>query len=679
MRTSILCASAWLALAACSVPDKQPIAGDAGGGSDASSGTPSQLAVPDTKIDAAPPQFSNERTPTFEFSSDPAGATFECRVDNQPAAPCTSPFTRNLGDGSHTFSVRAVNAGGQADDTPAEVVWTIDTVPPDTRITQNPPARDNSVSAVFKFTSTEQGSSFDCSLDNAGFVACKSGDSFGPIGDGTHSLAVRARDRAGNVDVAPAVYAWTVDTSTPDTQIVAGPSGPTGLNTATFSFTSPDAGAGATFACSLDGVAFAACTSPVTLSGLGEGAHTFAVRVRDAVGNVDPTPATQGWTVDLTPPTTAITAGPTGLVAHTSFNVTFVANEDDATFACSLDGAPFAACTSPAALTMLGQGAHAFTVRATDAAGHVEKTPPTLNFTVDTAPPDVTFTSGPDEGATSGPRVTFGIAASDGTLQCHFDNDAFAPCASPIAANLPAGPHTLTVQATDAAGNVEPKTRSWTVACAAPDAAGAAGLLHLDGAGQVLANAVPGGQPASLGDTPGPDATGEPTTTPGRFGAALAFLASDGDRVAWPAQLGASPEWTVELWTRPSATAGTHELIGVAGQLSLRAVVTGTQAKLSLIASDAGGPNVVTSSNAVAAGQWHHVIASYKAPSLRLWLDGVRTQADGVTLTTPVALDALTLGGGASLPYDGALDEVWLAQTAITGDEAALTRYCPAP
>jgi hypothetical protein len=676
----IVCASAVLAvLAACSVPDKQAVTADAGAG-DAGTGTPITTGVPETTIDAAPTPFSNERTPTFQFSSDQSGATFECRVDAEAVQACTSPYTRDLGDGSHTFSVRAVNAAGQSDDSPAEVVWTIDTVPPDTRITQNPPARDNSVNAVFKFTSTEAGSSFDCSLDNAGFVACKSGDSFGPIGDGAHSFTVRARDRAGNVDGAPAGYLWQVDTSTPDTQIVNGPSGPTGLSTATFSFVSPDAGAGATFACSLDSVAFAACTSPVTLSGLGEGAHTFAVRVRDAVGNVDPTPATQSWTVDLTPPTTTITDGPSGLVAHTSFNVTFSANEDDVTFGCALDGAPFAACTSPAALTMVAQGAHTYVVRATDAAGHVNTKDASISFTVDTAPPDVTFTSGPDDGATSGPRVAFGITTSDGTLQCHFDGDAFAPCTSPIAANLPAGSHTLTVQATDAAGNVEPKTRSWTVACAAPDPTGAAGLLHLDDTGQVLGNAVTGGAAASLGDTADPEPTGEPTSIAGRFNAGLAFAASDGDHVTWPAMLGAAPEWTIELWARPNPTAGTQELFGnAANRVSLRAVVTGTQVKLTLIASDADGGHAVTSSNAVAAGQWHHVLASYKAPSLRIWLDGVKTQVDGVTLATPVTFDALALGGGGgSLPYDGALDEVWLAQAAITGDEAALTRYCPA-
>jgi hypothetical protein len=71
------------------------------------------------------------------------------------------------------------------------------------------------------------------------------------------------------------------------------------------------------------------------------------------------------------------------------------------------------------------------------------------------------------------------------------------------------------------------------------------------------------------------------------------------------------------------------------------------------------------------------VLASLQEPALRLWVDGVRTEIEDVHLATPPALDALRLGGGAATAYDGALDEIWLAQTAITGDEAAVARYCP--
>ena len=58
-------------------------------------------------------------------------------------------------------------------------------------------------------------------------------------------------------------------------------------------------------------------------------------------------------------------------------------------------------------------------------------------------------------GALTGPDVTFDIAMSEAaTLRCTLDGVALEPCGSPIAlTGLTDGVHTLTVVATDAAGN----------------------------------------------------------------------------------------------------------------------------------------------------------------------------------------------------------------------------------
>ena len=125
------------------------------------------------------------------------------------------------------------------------------------------------------------------------------------------------------------------------TRIDSGPAG--GSGDADFAFSSDFAGA--RFECSLDRDDFGPCTSPMSYAGLIEGTHEFEVRA--VVGpqqQVDPSPARHTWTIDL-PPETALTAGPSGRVASAAASFGFGAS--GATFECSLDGAAFAACSSP--------------------------------------------------------------------------------------------------------------------------------------------------------------------------------------------------------------------------------------------------------------------------------------------------------------------------------------------
>ena len=63
-----------------------------------------------------------------------------------------------------------------------------------------------------------------------------------------------------------------------------------------FSFSA--SGGGTRFECSVDEAAFATCSSPTVLGGIGEGSHSFAVRAVDEAGNADPSPASRAFTVD---------------------------------------------------------------------------------------------------------------------------------------------------------------------------------------------------------------------------------------------------------------------------------------------------------------------------------------------------------------------------------------------
>lgn len=82
--------------------------------------------------------------------------------------------------------------------------------------------------------------------------------------------------------------------SDPTAIIDSGPSGTTNDPTPTFTFHAMD-GASA-LQCKVDGGVFVACTSPRTTAHLADGAHTFQVRARDALGNIGPI-ASRSFTV----------------------------------------------------------------------------------------------------------------------------------------------------------------------------------------------------------------------------------------------------------------------------------------------------------------------------------------------------------------------------------------------
>jgi hypothetical protein len=166
------------------------------------------------------------------------------------------------------------------------------------------------------------------------------------------------------------------DTTPPETTITSAPTGLIRSTSASVSFASePDA----RFECSLDAAAFAACTSPASYTGLGQGAHIFAVRSVDAAGNVDATAAQASWTVDTIAPDTRFTQW--SRPDSRSARFWFTAGEP-ATFACSLDGGAWVACTSPKTYSGLSRGWHGVRARATDAAGNVDPTPASYNFKI---------------------------------------------------------------------------------------------------------------------------------------------------------------------------------------------------------------------------------------------------------------------------------------------------------
>jgi matrixin len=255
--------------------------------------------APETVIEDGPPPVTKSTSATFKFRSDQPFATFECRLDSGAWAACSSPKTyTGLADGTHVFQVRAKNAIGQADQSPASHTWRVDTVPPDTTITSGPPQFSNSPTAEFAFSPNEADVSFECQLDSAAWEPCVSPKRYVELAETAHTFRVRGTDPAGNLEPTPATYTWTVDLTPPETTITGGPSGPTPSTSATFSFAGSEPGS---FECRLDAGGFAACSSPKSYSGLSEGSHTFVVRAIDRAGNIDGTPASRQWSAHAAP------------------------------------------------------------------------------------------------------------------------------------------------------------------------------------------------------------------------------------------------------------------------------------------------------------------------------------------------------------------------------------------
>ena len=283
------------------------------------------LTPPDTTVTGGPAGPTSDSTPSFSFTSTELNSNFRCSFDNpSPSASCTGPPGTHtpstpLGDGPHTFYVRAVDPATNPDDSPASRTFSIDTQGPDTVIDSAPPATITTSSTSVSFSSPEAGASFECRLDGGGYSPCTSPRALAGLTEGNHTFYVRAKDALANADASPATTSFAVDLpdspppNTPPPNTLPTPSPATGDETppettidsgpgrvkkgknATFSFSSSEPGS--SFACQLDAKGFAPCASPMTLNKPKKGKHTLEVRATDAAGNPDATPADHQFTV----------------------------------------------------------------------------------------------------------------------------------------------------------------------------------------------------------------------------------------------------------------------------------------------------------------------------------------------------------------------------------------------
>jgi chitodextrinase len=174
---------------------------------------------PLTVITAQPPAFSNNTNPSFTFSANTAGTTFQCALDGAALAPCTSPQSYTaVADGTHTFMVQGTDPAGNS--SAASSAFTIDTVAPSV------PAGLTATAA----SASEIDLSWAAATDTVGVAGYKvfrdggttpigtvtSGTTFADTGlapSSTHSYTVVAVDTAGNQSPPSATASATTQTA----------------------------------------------------------------------------------------------------------------------------------------------------------------------------------------------------------------------------------------------------------------------------------------------------------------------------------------------------------------------------------------------------------------------------------------------------------------------------------
>lgn len=115
--------------------------------------------APNTTITGNPAAVTNPTSATFTFTSDETVSTFQASVDGSSFITATAPLTlTGLSGGTHTVLIRAMDAAGNVDPTPASHTWQVDaTAPVVTSINRHNPATatTNATTVTFQVSFSE--------------------------------------------------------------------------------------------------------------------------------------------------------------------------------------------------------------------------------------------------------------------------------------------------------------------------------------------------------------------------------------------------------------------------------------------------------------------------------------------------------------------------------------------
>ena len=459
--------------------------------------------APNTSITSQPASPSANTTPTFGFDSSETPSTFECRRDAGAWSACTSPHTiaPALADGSHTVQVRATDAAGNQDATPASHTWFVDGTAPAGALTAPAALAAVSGTAVFVSANSIDGQSgvqhvlFEVRVSGV-WQALGAPDGSAPysvswntttLADGDYDLRATTRDNAGNSTVS-AVRTVTVDNSLPllSASVSHNPVNLTTPDPAQVSAVADDLGSGIANVrfeqCNETSVA---CTSDTWTTLVGpdtvapyavawaipsDGPRLLRVTATDNAGRSAVELILT--TVDRTRPTGSITAPAAGAALRGSVALAATASDpapgsvDTVTFQVSpasagawddlgADGtAPYGAGLDTTDLT---DGLYDLRVFTTDAAGNAESTPGITSVRIDNTAP--TTTDDAPAGWSDGDvavALTAGDPGGSGVAQTEYRLDGGAAQPYTVAVTVSGqGVHTLEYRSQDTAGNWE--------------------------------------------------------------------------------------------------------------------------------------------------------------------------------------------------------------------------------
>ncbi|MEZ4615833.1 MAG: LamG-like jellyroll fold domain-containing protein [Caldilineaceae bacterium] len=177
---------------------------------------------PDTTITAGPVGVLTEAQATLLFTSTVGTnplAGFRCKLDNEPFAPCTSPYTvSNLSELTHTLTVWAIDETGLEDPTPAEQHFFVDAIPLQVSIDSGPTDPTASRTVTFTFRGESGVTGYRCALVHGTEVAtlddCTSPAHYHGLQSGQYGFQVQGHN-AVNASGQIASYSFGVTNAAP--------------------------------------------------------------------------------------------------------------------------------------------------------------------------------------------------------------------------------------------------------------------------------------------------------------------------------------------------------------------------------------------------------------------------------------------------------------------------------